>query len=78
MGVRLQPGGDADGLPRRGGRDLGRGPARRLVVYEQKSEDGEVVFRTWTVYMAHPPEAAEGFGARSPVMAESFAFTPAP
>ena len=51
---------------------------QKTVVYEQKSEDGEVVFRTWTVYMAYPPEAAEGFGARLPVMAESFAFTPAP
>ena len=51
---------------------------QKAVVYEQKSEDGEVAFRTWTVYMAYPDEAAEGFGARLPVMAESFAFTPAP
>lgn len=50
---------------------------QKAIVYNQKSEVGDVVFRAWTVYMAYPPEAAEGFGARLPVMAESFAFTPA-
>lgn len=51
---------------------------KNAIVFDQKSEAGDVVFRTWTVYMAYPPEAEEGFGARLPVIAESFAFTPAP
>ncbi|WP_312634711.1 hypothetical protein [Oscillibacter sp.] len=48
---------------------------QKAIVYEQKSEAGDVVFRAWTVYMAYPDEAAEGFGARLPVIAETFLVT---
>lgn len=44
------------------------------IIYDQKSKTGDAL-RRWTLYLAYPDEAAEGFGTRLDAIGATFSFS---